>query len=53
MGARWYDAVDAVFASYDPLGFGGGQNNLSEYLRQRPDKFGGPKRDGTYIADLG
>ena len=28
---RWYDAVDNVFASRDPLGFGGGQTNLSEY----------------------
>ena len=28
---RWYDPVNGLFISQDPLGFGGGQTNLSEY----------------------
>jgi RHS repeat-associated protein len=36
MGARWYDAVDSVFASYDPISFGGGQTNLSEFVGNSP-----------------
>ncbi len=42
MGLRWYDAVDAVFASYDPLGFGGGQANLSEYVGNDPTNWWDP-----------
>ena len=34
--ARWYDAVDGVFASQDPLGFAGGQTNTSEYCGNSP-----------------
>jgi RHS repeat-associated protein len=29
--ARWYDAVDAVFASQDPEGFAAGDTNTSRY----------------------
>ena len=36
MGARWYDALDAVFDSYDPDSFGGGQTNLMEYCGNSP-----------------
>ena len=42
MGARWYDAVDAVFASQDPIGFDGGQTNLSEYCGNSPTNFTDP-----------
>ena len=34
--ARWYTAVDAVFASQDPIGFRRGQTNLSEYCGNSP-----------------
>ena len=34
--ARWYDAVDGVFGSQDPMGFGGGQTNTSEYCGNSP-----------------
>ena len=34
--ARWYDVVDGVFGSQDPLGFGGGQTNTSEYCGNSP-----------------
>ena len=34
--ARWYNAVDSVFISPDPLGFAGGQTNLSEFVRNSP-----------------
>ena len=34
--ARWYDSVDGIFASQDPVGFGGGQTNLSEYCGNSP-----------------
>ena len=34
--ARWYDAVNGVFASQDPLGFGGGDTNLSRYCGNSP-----------------
>jgi RHS repeat-associated protein len=40
--ARWYDAVDAVFASTDPLGFGGRQTNLEEYCGDSPTNFTDP-----------
>ena len=33
---RWYDTVDGVFGSQDPLGFGGGQTNTSEYCGNSP-----------------
>ena len=36
MAARWYDALDAVFDSYDPDSFGGGQTNLMEYCGNSP-----------------
>ena len=49
MGARWYDAVDAVFASYDPLGFGGGQNNLSEYCANDPTNLADPSGMGPIL----
>ena len=42
MGQRWYDARDAVFASYDPAGFGGGQTNLSEFVGNSPTNFTDP-----------
>ena len=42
MGLRWYDAVDSVFASYDPIGFNGGQTNLSEFVGDSPTNFGDP-----------
>ena len=45
MGARWYDAVDAVFASHDPIGFKGGQTNLSEYFANSPTNLVEPERD--------
>ena len=50
MGARWYDAVDAVFASYDPLGFGGGQTNLSEDCVNSPTNLVDPS--GMWTAEL-
>ena len=34
--ARWYNAVDSVFMSPDPLGFAGGQTNLNEFVRNSP-----------------
>jgi RHS repeat-associated protein len=34
--ARWYNAVNGVFGSEDPLGFGGGQTNLSEFAGNSP-----------------
>ena len=34
--ARWYDAVDGVFASQDPLAFGGGQTNVSAFVGNSP-----------------
>jgi RHS repeat-associated protein len=40
--ARWYDAVDAVFASQDPLGFGGGQTNTEEYCGNSPTNYTDP-----------
>ena len=52
-GPAWYDAVDAVFASYDPLGFRRRADNLSEFCRQRPDEFGGPKRRTVVAMVLG
>ena len=42
MAARWYDAVDAVFASQDPIGFLGGQTNLSEFVGNSPTNFVDP-----------
>ncbi len=33
---RWYDPRSSVFMSQDPLGFGGGQTNLSEYCGDSP-----------------
>ena len=39
MGRRWYDARNAVFASYDPSGFRGGQTNLSEFVGNSPTNF--------------
>ena len=40
--ARWYNAVDSVFMSPDPLGFGGGQTNLSEFVRNSPTNHTDP-----------
>jgi RHS repeat-associated protein len=40
--ARWYDAVNGVFASADPLGFGGGDTNLSRYCGNSPANFVDP-----------
>jgi RHS repeat-associated protein len=40
--ARWYDAVDAVCASQDPLGFGGGQTNTEEYCGNSPANYTDP-----------
>ena len=40
--ARWYDAVDAVFAGPDPLGFLAGQTNLEEYCGNSPANFTDP-----------
>ena len=33
---RWYDAVNGVFISQDPLGFGGGDTNLSRFCGNGP-----------------
>ena len=33
---RWYDPANRRFISEDPLGFGGGQSNLSEYVGDSP-----------------
>ena len=41
--ARWYNVVDGVFGSQDPLGFGGGQTK-QRVLRQQPDERDGPER---------
>ena len=34
--ARWYNAVDSLFMSPDPLGFAGGQTNLNEFVGNSP-----------------
>jgi RHS repeat-associated protein len=39
---RWYDAVDGVFASQDPLGFGGGQTNTEAFVGNSPTNFTDP-----------
>jgi RHS repeat-associated protein len=46
-GARWYDAVDAVFASQDPIQFASGVTNLAGYC----GKDG--KGDITDIGNVG
>jgi RHS repeat-associated protein len=56
MGARWYDAVDGVFASQDPLGFGGGQTNTEEYAGNSPTNFTDPSGlqvKGTELGGFG
>jgi len=52
MDLRWYDAVDGVFASQDPIGFNGGDTNLSRFVHNSPTNLtdpsglddGGPRR---------
>jgi RHS repeat-associated protein len=39
---RWYDAVNSVFASQDPTGFGGGQTNTEEFCGNSPTNFTDP-----------
>ena len=39
---RWYDPRSSVFMSQDPLGFGGGQTNLSEYCGNSPANLADP-----------
>jgi RHS repeat-associated protein len=39
---RWYDAVNGVFASQDPLGFGGGQTNTEAFVGNSPTNFTDP-----------
>jgi RHS repeat-associated protein len=39
---RWYDAVDGVFASQDPIGFGGGQSNTEAFVGNSPTNFTDP-----------
>jgi RHS repeat-associated protein len=46
-GLRKYDAVDAVFASQDPLGFGGGQTNTEVYCGNSATN--GTDPSGTYF----
>ena len=49
-GVRWYDTVDGVFGSQDPIGFGGGQTNLSEYCGNSPANATDPS--GLGAVDL-
>ena len=42
--ARWYDAADGVFASQDPLAFGGGQTNVSAFVGNSPTNGTDPSR---------
>ena len=40
--ARWYDAVNGLFISQDPIGFAGGQANLCEFVGNSPNNFTDP-----------
>ncbi len=40
--ARWYDPVVGKFISEDPIGFGGGDGNLSRYVHNRATNFVDP-----------
>ena len=48
--ARWYNAVDAVFASTDPIGFGGGQTNLSAFVGNSPTNWIDPSGMAPIIS---
>ena len=48
--ARWYDPVTGNFVSQDPLGFGGGQTNTSEYCGNGPTNYVDPS--GEYDSSL-
>jgi RHS repeat-associated protein len=39
---RWYDAVNGVFASQDPIGLGGGQANTEAFVGNSPTNFTDP-----------
>ena len=39
MGLRWQDPVDGDWDSENPISFGGGQTNLSEYCGNNPVNF--------------
>jgi len=41
-GARNLNAVDAVWSSQDPLGFGGGDTNVSRYVGNSPTNYTDP-----------
>ena len=45
---RWYEAVNAVFLGPDPLGFGGGQTNLSEFCGNSPANHTDPSGMSWY-----
>lgn len=40
--ARFYDSVSGVFASEDPIGFSGGDVNITRYVLNRPLNFTDP-----------
>ena len=40
--ARWYDPLALEFLSEDPLGFAGGDSNLSRYVGNRPVDYTDP-----------
>ena len=60
--ARWYYFVDGVFGSQDPIGFGGGQTNTSEYCGNSPTNATDPTGEcwgwgfgllGAAVSELG
>jgi RHS repeat-associated protein len=50
-GLRKYDAVDAVFASQDPIGFGGGQTNTEVYCGNSPTNGTDPSGTTDFISN--
>ncbi len=48
--ARWYDPATGLFMSQDPIGFAGGDANLSRYVFNAPTNFTDPS--GTIIREI-
>ena len=48
--ARWYDATAGRFLSEDPIGFGGGDANLSRYVGNAPSLWADPSGMVTSIG---
>jgi RHS repeat-associated protein len=49
--ARWYDPTAGRFIGEDPLGFGGGDLNISRYANNDPVNFSDPT--GLFSFDIG